>query len=345
VLFVGDDWAEDHHDVEIVDSDGKRLGRARLPEGMTGMTRLHALIAEHLDEADLDSDTGMLAAGRVVVGIETDRGPWVAALLVAGYQVFAINPMSAARYRERHTTSGAKSDPGDAHVLAEIVPLDREHHRPVAGNSGEVEGLKLIARTHQSLIWDRTRQLQRLRQALREYYPGLLEALAAAKLELGDPDAWSPRFVHNDRLVDALGRQARAAISASSEVRAFYDHLRAAALGTGCAAPIRERSGRDSARLPGLRLVLRGGHRLAPRRRPGGRPDRDRRSSRPPGRAPWRTCLSGGAACAARPSTSRPPRPWIRLGPCGRVRHASAGSLHDLTCSDEPEPEDQSPKN
>ena len=156
MLFVGDDWAEDHHDVEIVDSDGKRLGRARLPEGMTGMTRLHALIAEHLDEADLDSDTGMLAAGRVVVGIETDRGPWVAALLVAGYQVFAINPMSAARYRERHTTSGAKSDPGDAHVLAEIVPLDREHHRPVAGNSGEVEGLKLIARTHQSLIWDRT---------------------------------------------------------------------------------------------------------------------------------------------------------------------------------------------
>ena len=189
MLFVGDDWAEDHHDVEIVDSDGKRLGRARLPEGMTGMTRLHALIAEHLDEADLDSDTGMLAAGRVVVGIETDRGPWVAALLVAGYQVFAINPMSAARYRERHTTSGAKSDPGDAHVLAEIVRLDREHHRPVAGDSGEVEGLKLVARTHQSLIWDRTRQLQRLRQALREYYPGLLEALAAAKLELGDPDA------------------------------------------------------------------------------------------------------------------------------------------------------------
>jgi len=190
VLFVGDDWAEDHHDVEILDSDGKRLGRARLPEGMAGMTRLHTLITEHLDDADLDSDTGMLAVGRVVVGIETDRGPWVAALIAAGYQVFAINPMSVARYRERHSTSGAKSDPGDAHVLAEIVRLDREHHRPVAGDSGEVEGLKLVARTHQSLIWDRTRQLQRLRQALREYYPGLLEALAAAKLELGDPDAW-----------------------------------------------------------------------------------------------------------------------------------------------------------
>ncbi len=75
MLFVGDDWAEDHHDVEIVDSDGKRLGRARLPEGMTGMTRLHALIAEHLDEADLDSDTGMLAAGRVVVGSKPTAVP------------------------------------------------------------------------------------------------------------------------------------------------------------------------------------------------------------------------------------------------------------------------------
>jgi transposase len=190
VLFVGDDWAEDHHDVEILDRDGKRLGRARLPEGMAGMTRLHEMISEHLDDDAVNPQTGMLTPGRVVVGIETDRGPWVNALIAAGYQVFAINPMSVARYRERHTTSGAKSDPGDAHVLAEIVRIDRAHHRPVAGDSPEVEGLKLVARTHQSLIWDRTRHLQRLRQALREYYPGLLDALAAAKLELGDPDAW-----------------------------------------------------------------------------------------------------------------------------------------------------------
>ena len=70
-----------------------------------------------------------------MVGIETDRGPWVAALVAAGYKVFAINPMSVARYRERHSTSGAKSDAGDAHVLAEIVRLDRAHHRPVAGDS------------------------------------------------------------------------------------------------------------------------------------------------------------------------------------------------------------------
>jgi len=188
VLFVGDDWAEDHHDIEVVDETGRRLARARVPEGITGITRLHELIAEHLGEEAVDPDTGQVA-GQVVVGIETDRGSWVAALVAAGYQVFAINPMSAARYRERHSTSGAKSDAGDAHVLAEIVRLDRAHHRRVAGDTPGVEGLKLVARTHQSLIWDRTRQLLRLRSALREFFPAALAAFTAAGLDLTDPDA------------------------------------------------------------------------------------------------------------------------------------------------------------
>jgi transposase len=132
----------------------------------------------------------------VVIGIETDRGPWVQALLAAGYVVFAINPMQVARYRERHSTSGAKSDTGDAHVLAEIVRLDRDHHRPVAGDSPDAEAVKLVARTHQSMIWDRTRQVLRLRGALREYFPAALQAFddlsAADTLELlgraPDPD-------------------------------------------------------------------------------------------------------------------------------------------------------------
>jgi Transposase len=111
VLFIGDEWAEDHHDVELVDEGGRRLARARLPEGLEGLSRLHALIAEHLPEewADLPAEE---AARRVVIGIETDRGPWVRALIAAGYVVFAINPMQVARYRERHSTSGAKSDAG-----------------------------------------------------------------------------------------------------------------------------------------------------------------------------------------------------------------------------------------
>jgi hypothetical protein len=184
MVCVGDDWAEDHHDVELVDDDGRRLARARLSEGLDGITRLHALIAQHMppEWADLDPAE---AAAKVKIGIETDRGPWVQALVAAGYRVYAINPMSVARYRQRHSTSGAKSDAGDAHVLAEIVRLDHAHHRPVAGDSADAEAMKLVARTHQTLIWDRSRQLLRLRSALREFFPAALHAYD----DLTAPDA------------------------------------------------------------------------------------------------------------------------------------------------------------
>jgi len=86
------------------------------------------------------------------------------------------HPMQVARYRERHSTSGAKSDAADAHVLAEIVRLDRGHHRAVAGDSPDPEAMKLVARTHRSLIWDRSRRLLRLRSALREFFPAAVEA-------------------------------------------------------------------------------------------------------------------------------------------------------------------------
>jgi transposase len=111
--------------------------------------------------------------------------PWVAALVATGYEVFAINPMSVARYRQRHSTSGAKSDAADAHLLAEIVRLDRAHHRPMAGDSHEAEAIKLVARTHQNLVWERTRHVLRLRSTLREFFPAALRAFA----DLDAPDA------------------------------------------------------------------------------------------------------------------------------------------------------------
>jgi transposase len=186
MLFVGDDWAEDHHDVEIVDDAGRRLAAKRLPEGLDGITRLHALIARFASADWAELDPGE-AESRVKVGIETDRGPWVAALVAAGYEVFAINPLSTARYRQRHSTSGAKSDAGDAHVLAEIVRLDRAHHRTIAGDSTHSQAMKLVARSHQTLIWDRTRHIARLRSALREFFPAALAAFE----DLGAPDALS----------------------------------------------------------------------------------------------------------------------------------------------------------
>jgi hypothetical protein len=179
-LFVGDDWAEDHHDVELMDAAGRVLAKRRLPEGVAGMARLHELVGQQLGEDTADAE--------VVIGIETDRGPWVAALVAAGYVVFAVNPLQASRYRERHGVSGAKSDGGDAHMLTDMVRTDSHQLRAVAGDSADAAGIKVLARTHKTLIWERTRGVQRLRHQLREYFPAALEAFddldAADTLEL-----------------------------------------------------------------------------------------------------------------------------------------------------------------
>ena len=123
MVFLGVDWAEEHHDVCLLDEQGKVLGRARVANSLEGVSRIHALVADHSEEPDA-----------VVVGIETDRGLLVQALLAAGYQIYAINPLAVDRYRDRHSVSGAKSDAADAKVLADLVRTDRNNHRPVAGD-------------------------------------------------------------------------------------------------------------------------------------------------------------------------------------------------------------------
>src|SRR3954470_2147305 len=213
--FVGDDWAEDHHDVEVQDASGRKLVRARLPEGVAGIAGLHELIAGVVG-ADAEPD-------QVSLGIETDRGPWVAALIAAGYRVFAINPRQVARYRERHGTSGAKSDAGDAHTLADMVRTDAHQLRPVAGDSPLAEGIKVIARAHQNLIWDRHRQVLRLRSALREFFPAALEAFAdltaadALELLAAAPDPDRAARLSRSKIAAALKRARRRDVQGKAE--------------------------------------------------------------------------------------------------------------------------------
>jgi hypothetical protein len=161
MIFIGDDWAEDHHDIHLMDETGARLASRRLPEGLAGIGEFHQLLARHADDA-----------GQVVIGIETDRGLWVTALVAAGYQVYAINPMAAARYRDRHHLSGTKSDAADAKLLTNLVRTDRHNHRRVAGDSADAEPVKVLARSHQNLIWTRNQHTN----TLPAYYPGALVA-------------------------------------------------------------------------------------------------------------------------------------------------------------------------
>jgi hypothetical protein len=172
-VFVGDDWAEAHHDVHLMNDAGDKFAARRLPEGLDGVRSFHELVAGHIDDPS-----------EVIVGIETDRGMWVTALVAAGYQVYAINPLAASRYRDRHNVGGAKSDAGDAKMLADLVRTDRHNHRQIAGDSPEVAGIQVVARGHQNLIWTRDRQTNVLRSALREYYPAALATFS----DLADRD-------------------------------------------------------------------------------------------------------------------------------------------------------------
>ena len=173
MIFVGVDWAEAHHDVHVADEEGRRLSKARLPEGVEGIARFHELVGAYVEDPE-----------QVVIGIETDRGLFVSALVAAGYQLYAVNPMSTSRYRDRHSTSGAKSDAGDAEVLSDMVRTDRHHHRLVAADTNEIEAIKVLARAHQSMVWSKSRQANMLRSTLREFYPGAL--LAFDDLTSGD---------------------------------------------------------------------------------------------------------------------------------------------------------------
>jgi transposase len=165
MLFVGVDWAEDHHDICLMDEQGKVLASKRVDDSLHGVAQVHTLLAPWADDP-----------AQVVIGIETDRGLFVQSLLGSGYQVYAINPLAVSHYRERHTIARAKSDPADAKLLADVVRTDRHNHHPVAGDSEVAQAVKVLARSHQQLIWTRQRQVNQLRSSLREFYPGVLSA-------------------------------------------------------------------------------------------------------------------------------------------------------------------------
>jgi hypothetical protein len=175
MIFVGVDWSEAHHDVCVLDEAGDVLARKKIPDTFEGVRALHEMLAAYVEEPD-----------EVLVGIEKERGLIVVALLGANYRVYALNPLSVARYRERHVTSGSKSDPGDAKVIADVVRTDRHNHREAGSDSENADAIKVLARAHQRAIWSRQREKNALRNALMDYYPG---ALLAFGNDLDDGDA------------------------------------------------------------------------------------------------------------------------------------------------------------
>jgi transposase len=178
-VFCGIDWAEDHHDIALADRDGAVLARLRISDDAAGLAALLELLAEHGDSAE----------DPVPVAIETPRGLLVACLRATGRKVYPVNPMAVARYRDRHSVSGGKSDKGDSLVLANVLRTDMHAHRPLPADSELAQAIAVLARAQQDAVWDRTQAHNRLRSHLREYYPGFLAAFAAARGGISRPEA------------------------------------------------------------------------------------------------------------------------------------------------------------
>ena len=178
-VFCGIDWAEDHHDIALTDRDGKLLARRRISDDAAGLATLLDLLAEHGDSAGQP----------VPVAIETPRGLLVACLRATGRKVYPINPMAVARYRDRHSVSGGKSDHGDSVVLANVLRTDLTFHRPLPADTELAQAIAVLARAQQDAVWDRVTAHNRLRSCLREYYPGFLAAFAGARGGIMRPEA------------------------------------------------------------------------------------------------------------------------------------------------------------
>jgi transposase len=221
MIYVGIDWAEAHHDVCVLDEGGAIVAKGRVTDDLEGVARLHQMAADHAEEPS-----------EVMVGIETDRGLLVGSLVASGYRVYAINPLAASRYRDRHAVSRAKSDPGDAKVLADLVRTDRHNHRQVAGDSELAEAVKVLARAHQNFVWSRQHQQNRLRSSLREFYPGALrtfgtelssaDTLAVLRIAPTPEQGRKLTYAKIRRALQAAGRQRRL----DERSREIYDGLR-----------------------------------------------------------------------------------------------------------------------
>lgn len=203
-ITCGIDWAEAHHDVALVDREGRRVAHQRIDTGLGGFTALSELLAEHTENP----------AG-VAVAIETEKGLLVAALRAAGFIIYAINPRAVARYRERYAQAGGKSDPGDAVVLADILRTDRHLHRSLPVHSELGAAVKVLARQHQEAIWARQAAVNRLRSLLVEFYPQALCAFsnlthkAALEVLAAAPNPAAGLKLTKARIVALLRRSGR----------------------------------------------------------------------------------------------------------------------------------------
>jgi len=178
-ITCGIDWADNPHDVALVDADGRLIAKRRISDDVAGWQALLDLFTVHGDSAE----------DPIPVAIETNRGLLVACLRSTGRKVYAINPLAVARYRERHTVARSKSDHADAMTLANILRVDAAVHRSLPADSELVQAIAVLARAQQDAVWSRQQVANQLRSLLREFFPAALSLFHVKNIGLTSREA------------------------------------------------------------------------------------------------------------------------------------------------------------
>lgn len=165
--FIGIDWGETKHQVCVMDAAGRERGSRAFSHRGSGLRALLEWLRERTEAAPPS----------VAVGIERPDGPVVATLLAAGYCVHAINPRQISHFRKFSSHAGNKDDQRDARWLSEALRTNLQVMRRVELPPALIERLRERTRTADKLIRERTRQCQRIRNVLVDFFPQLLEVV------------------------------------------------------------------------------------------------------------------------------------------------------------------------
>lgn len=164
LIYVGIDWADDHHDVLITDDTAQTLDKFQIPHTCDGVALFHTKVAQHQP-----------SPGAVLIAIETDRGLLVHELLRAGYTVYAVNPKAVNRYKDRHVLSKAKSDSLDAEAAAHLLRTDRHVFKALKPLPEDYRLLDRLCSDLRKLVDEKSRITNQITSCLKEFYPKALE--------------------------------------------------------------------------------------------------------------------------------------------------------------------------
>jgi transposase len=166
MLCVGIDWAAESHTVTLLARPGEVLESLVIANTFQGFLRLLDAIRRHMGK-----DKPALAPGEVLFVIEDRNQRLVDFLLAQDFMGYLMEPNRMTGYRLRYCSSGNKTDPDDAFMMADVLFRDRDQLPPISPMNTEVQALKTLLVDREGFVRDQTRLTNRLTACLRQYYP------------------------------------------------------------------------------------------------------------------------------------------------------------------------------